>query len=153
MEAIKQFAADFAPLFSWITAKGLISGIGTLVATFLGAFFAFQFAKVQRERERTDKEIAAGNRALYILTTIFDQTYQHQEEIVASKRGKPDAWLNLAAASPLSENIGFDLTDLSFVLQSEPAVFAQVLLEEQRFRLLAHMIGDHRSLVLDLVWP
>ena len=139
--------------FTGLGLKEFIAGIGTLFATFIGAWLAFQFAKAQRDRERAEKEIAAGNRALYTLTAIFNQTYQHQEDIVAPIRGRDDAWLNMAATSPLTENVGFDLTDLSFVLQAKPEVFSQVLLEEQRFKLLAHMISEHASLMLNIVWP
>ena len=139
--------------FTGFGLKEFIAGIGTLFATFIGAWLAFQFAKVQRDREKAEKEIAAGNRALYTLTAIFNQTYQHQDEIIAPICGTGDAWLNMAVTSPLTENVGFDLTDLSFVLQAEPAVFQQVLLEEQRFKSLAHMISEHATLMLNIVWP
>ena len=107
----------------------------------------------QKEKEKIDSEVAAGNRALFTLTLIYNLTFQQQEEIVADFRDREDAWLNLPAASPLNENLSFEIKDLSFLLQSAATVFQKVLLEEARFKLLAYMIADHRSLNLTTVWP
>lgn len=132
---------------------GIVSLIGTLFATFVGAWIAFQFARYQRKKERFDSEVAAGNRALFTLTTMYNQTFQHQEEIVADYRDRGDAWLNLPATEPLNENLSFEIRDLSFLLQNAAPVFQKVLLEEARFKLLARMIAAHRSLILATVWP
>ncbi len=132
---------------------GIVGLIGTLFATFIGALLAFQFASRQKQKEKTENEVAAGNRALFILTAMYNQTFQHQKEIVDAYRDRPDAWLNLPATSPFGENLSFDIKDLSFLLLTNPVVFQNVVLEEFRFKLLSHYIADHRSLNLTTVWP
>ena len=127
--------------------------VGTLIASFAGAWFAFKFARMQRDKERIDNEIAAGNRALFTLSVMWNETKQHQKEVVEPCRGKVDAWLNLHVSQPLNERLSFDMKDLSFLMQSDPTVFQQMILEEERFRFAAYLIEEHRTLALTETWP
>ena len=134
-------------------ATGIIGLIGTLFATFIGAWLAFRFARIQRDREKIEKEVAAGNRALFTLTQMYDQTAQHQKEIVDEVRKKPLPWFSLPVALPLNENLSFDTQGLLFLLQGSARVFQQLLLEESRFKLLAYKVEEHRTTNYTLVWP
>jgi hypothetical protein len=134
-------------------AKDWLSAFGTLVASFIGEWFAFSFARYQRDQERIENEISAGNRALFILTRMYNETRQYQKEVVAPYRGKQDAWLNLNIGPRLSGSLSFDLKDLSFVLDADPAIFADVILEEVRHSTLANLIDRHSELILRQVWP
>lgn len=84
---------------------------------------------------------------------MWNQTRQHQKEIVAEYRNRDDAWLNLPAASPLNEKLAFELKDLAFVAQQAPTEFASLLMEQERFRLAAYMVEEHRRVVLEETWP
>jgi hypothetical protein len=140
-----------------IGAKEILTGIGSLVATlfatYIGARLAFKFQRLKSDQERIDEEVAAGNRALFTLTEMYNQTVQHQKETVDQVRGKPAAWFNLRAYLPLSRDLSFDTQELPFLLHSYPVVFHQVLLEESRFKLFAYMIEDHRSVIFTVIWP
>jgi len=136
-----------------IGAKEILTGVGTLFATFIGAWLAFKFTLRKENRERVEKEVAAGNRALFILTEMYNQTVQQQKNAVDPFRGNPAAWFYLPAGLPLSRNLSFDMQELTFLLQSYPKVFHQVLLEESRFKLLGFLIEDHRSLIFTVIWP
>jgi hypothetical protein len=137
-----------------LSGKEMLSGVGTLVASFAGAWFAFRFARFQRERDKVETDVAAGNRALFILTIMFSALKQHQKEIVDPYRGKHDAWLNLHVAPvPMRKDISFDLKELSFVMQADPQLFAELLLEEERFRSAAYLVEEHKTLVFSEVWP
>ena len=147
------FVALVTGVRQFLGTKEIFTGIGTLFATFIGAWLAFRFASVQRDRERVKSEVAAGNRALFTLTVMYNETYQHQNEIIEQVRGRSDAWLNMPVTSRLSENLSFDIKDLSFLLQADSTIFQQVLLEEARFKLVASMIADHSSLNFTIIWP
>ena len=136
-----------------VTGGMLISGIGTLTATFVGAWIAFKFASLKTIRERKDDEVAAGNRALFILSWMWNEIKQHQKEIVDPYRGKHDAWFNLHVSPPLKDDISFDMKDLAFVMEANPAVFQQVFLEGERYRLAVYLIEEHRRLILVQSWP
>lgn len=87
------FLAPAATFISWaknaspFNTNDILAGLGTLTASFAGAWFAFKFAKLQRDKERTDDEVTAGNRALYTLTEINNSLLQHQQEAVEKFRG------------------------------------------------------------------
>jgi hypothetical protein len=85
-----------ADLIAWITAispitgRELLAGFGTLVASFAGAWFAFRFAKYQRQRETRENEVASGNRALFTLSIMLNALNLYNREIIDPWRGKPD---------------------------------------------------------------
>lgn len=136
-----------------ITGKELLTGAGALMGSFVGAWFAFRFAQHQRKQEKDNGEVAAGNLALFTLTTMYNELQQHQKEIVEPYRGKADAWLNLHVSQPLNPNLRFEIKDLVFVMQADAAVFQQLLLEESRFQFAAYLIEEHRRLALVETWP
>src|SRR5437879_10463543 len=110
-------------LLGFVSGDKLIAGLGTLVGTFVGAWLAFKFAKTARDQTKVDDEVTAVNLALFTLTTMWNQTRQHQKEVVAGYRSREDAWLNLPVTSPLNEKLAFELKDLAFVAQRAPPVF------------------------------
>ena len=116
-------------------AHELLAAVGTLAATFFGAWFAFRFEKSQRRREREDNEVAAGNRTLLILSEMWNAMTQQQKEVIDPYRGRTDAWLNLGVAPPLDQGLSFDVSEITFLLQSAAPTFQEVLLEARRYRL------------------
>jgi hypothetical protein len=136
--------------FSWET---FVSGTRTLLATLTGGLLTFGFVLLKSTRDRRETEIAAGTRALFTLMAMWNGMKQHQKEVVDPYRGKKDAWLNLHVSQPLDSNLTFDMKDLTFVMQSAPNVFMQILLEENRYRLATYMVEEHRRLATQIVWP
>ena len=139
--------------FIGIGTKEIVTAIGTLFATFIGAWFAFQFARLQRDRERVEKEVVAGNRAIYTLWLIYSETSRYQQHVVEPVRGKPDAWVDLRMATTPNAAISLDTHELSFLLQSDPDVFQKVLLEEIRFKYLVRVIEGHRLITETIALP
>ena len=84
---------------------------------------------------------------------MFNQTRQYQKEIVEPYRERSDAWFNMAASLPLNEKLEFATKDLAFIAQSDPKVFGDLLIEQERFRILAYSIQSHRDITLEQVWP
>jgi hypothetical protein len=154
------FIAPASAFLAWafakldFTGKELVAAIGTLIASFAGAWFAFRFAQLQRQKERVVKEVAAGNQALFMLQEIWNTQLQYQREIVEPHRNRPDAWLNMSASHPFDDRgIAFDIEGLSFLLRGHASAFQQVQLEHRRFQLAALLVKDHRQLALSEVFP
>ena len=151
------FLAPTTALMMWarssITARELLSGLATLVASFAGASFAFLFARYQRRRDKIESDIAAGNRALFTLTVMYNELRQHQKEIIEPCRGKPDAWLNMHISKPLKEDLSFEMKELSFLMPAKASTFQGLFLEEERFRTAAYLVEEHRRLLLLEAWP
>jgi hypothetical protein len=123
------------------------------VASFADASFAFLYARYQRTQDKTESNVAAGNRALFTLTVMYNELRQHQLEIVEPYRGKPDAWLNMHLSKPLKENLSFEMKELSFMMPAKASTFQQLFLEEERFRTAAYLVEEHRRLILSAAWP
>ena len=138
-----------------ITPKEILGVLGTLVASFAGAWVAFKFQRLHRAKERTDDEVAAGNRALFTLYEIWNALVQYQKEAVADYRDRPDAWLNLPVTHALrrEDSFLFDMKDLSFMLRGDAPTFQLVVLESVRARLVSHYINERERLVLSEVFP
>ena len=127
----------------------------TLIGSFFGAYFAFLLQRRRTELERDEDRVGAANRALYNLYRMWNVLSQYQREHLEPVRNAPDRWLNLTA-SPLapSSTTKFELGELSFLLQTkEASVFADVMLEEERFGLALGLIDRRSALVLEEVFP
>jgi hypothetical protein len=135
--------------------KDMVATLATLVASFGGAWGAFLLENERRKREAQNRNIGAANRALYTIFSLWNVLEQYRKEVLEPYRGKPDAWLNLAAnpSLPLGEHT-FQAAELQFLLElSKPDVYAGLLLEEQRFALAIELIRTRSALVLDQVFP
>ncbi|SEI44145.1 hypothetical protein SAMN04244579_00477 [Azotobacter beijerinckii] len=135
--------------------KDLLAALASLAASFAGAWAAFALESRRRKREEEGKSIGAANRAIYTVFTLWNVLEQYRKEVLEPFRGKPDAWLNLAAnpTIPVGDS-KFQAGDLQFLLQTTHAnIFATLLLEEQRFGLAIDLIRSRSSLVLEEVFP
>lgn len=135
--------------------RDFVAILATLVASFAGAWGAFLLENERRKREEQDRHIGAANRAIYTLFNLWNILEQYRKEVLEPYRGKPDAWLNLAAnpTIPTGEHT-FQANELQFLLQSSKAeVYAGLMLEEQRFAIAIDLIRARSALVLDEVFP
>lgn len=153
---------DMSPLqWFWaqaatIEGKDLLSSLGTLVATFFGAWAAFRFESRRRSSEEDARKLAAVNRALLNLFFMWNVLKQYQLEVIEPYRGRDDAWLNMAIPPPLPEGAiaTFNIDALAFLLQSgRPMLLADLVLEEQRFATVVALIRSRNTLLVEDVFP
>lgn len=135
--------------------KDVLTVLASLVASFAGAWAAFRFENHRRVTEEKKKNIGAGNRAIYGVYALWNVLEQFRKEVLEPYRGRPDAWLNLAAhAAPPIATDRFQTADLQFLLeQGQASIFAALMLEEQRFNLAIDLIRSRSDLVLNAVFP
>ena len=134
--------------------KDIVTILASLVATFAGAWAAFRLENERRKNEAEDRIVGAANRAIYTLFNLWNILEQYRKEVLEPFRGKPDAWLNLAAnvTTPVGEHT-FQAAGLQFLLQSSKAeVYASLMLEEQRFAIAMDLIRTRSDLVLTQVF-
>ena len=135
--------------------KDVLAVLASLVASFAGAWAAFKFQAHEKKSAQTEREISSGNRAIFTVYALWNVLEQFRKEVMEPYRGRPDAWLNLAAhpAPPVSVE-RFQTNDLQFLLERENAsVFVSLMLEEQRFNLAIDLIRSRSDLVLNAVFP
>jgi hypothetical protein len=137
-----------------ITANDVGSWLGALFSTFIGAFLAFPFGIQQRERQRVNQEVTAGNLALSTLYEMWERQFQFQKDVVAPFKNRRDAWFNLPVGAPLDVvDLKLNRNDLGFVLQADGPTWQAVILEDRRYQLMKQRIELRESLVLKEVWP
>jgi len=133
--------------------------VGFLIAVagaFTGAWAAFKLQDAKQSKETIDGNIAAVNRALYTLFNLWNIQRQYQLEVIDPIRGARDVWLNMIVTPP-SSSYGlskFQAEELSFLLQTNHAnVYADLLLEEQRFEIAMIQIEARATIILNQVFP
>lgn len=132
----------------------LLSGGITLVAAFAGAYFAFLFERNTRKREETERQVAAGNLALFTLSQIWNILHHYETTVIGTWKNKPDAWLNMPESeSIVNDDLKFQSRELAFLFHTHAEVLQLVTLEGDRFRFLAHGIDTRNSLIRDRVAP
>lgn len=135
--------------------KDVVAVLASLVASFSGAWAAFKFQAQQKRGEETRQNVGSGNRAIYGVYALWNVLEQFRKEVLEPFRGRPDAWLNLAAhpAPPVGVD-RFQQADLQFLLEKgQASVFAAIMLEEQRFHLVMNLIQSRSQIILDDVFP
>jgi hypothetical protein len=132
-----------------------INTIATLIAAFTGAWVAFKFESWRRKQETIERQIAAANRALYTIFNLWNVLRQFQKESIEPVRGNEDNWLNMNATLHASYGLtSFQVDELAFFLQTEHVnIYADLLLEEQRFWIAVRQIEMRSSIVLNEVFP
>lgn len=128
--------------------------LSALLGTFVGAYTAFHFERREKQREVEEKNVGAINRGLYTIYRMWNLLRQYQRDHLEEVRDQPDRWLNLTS-HPLTAHaqIQFEAGELSFLLTSAGNVFANIMLEEQRFKLAVGLIEQRTKLMLTEVFP
>jgi hypothetical protein len=135
--------------------KDIVAILATLVASFAGAWAAFLLESQRRQREERSKNIGAASRAIYTIFNLWNTLEQFRKEVLEPYRGKPDAWLNMAAHPAIATgDHRFEAGELQFLLQGPHAqVYAALFLEEQRYKLAIALIRERSNIVLNEVFP
>jgi hypothetical protein len=135
--------------------KDILAVLSTLVAAFAGSWAAFHLENQRRKREEQDRNIGASNRAIYTLFNLWNVLENYRKNVLEPHRAKADAWLNVMAnpTIPTGENT-FQANELQFLLQSDsPEVYAELMLEAQRFAIAMDLISSRSKIVLEEVFP
>ena len=145
MEIVGYVGNFVAVVFKWIAdniAANFAGFVSALMGTFFGAYFAFLFERRERQTEVEEKSIGALNRALFTLSEMWSILHQYQREHLNEFRDRSDRWLNLTS-NPLAaqhHGIQFEPGQLYFLLTKEGNTFANLMLQERRFKLAIELI-------------
>jgi hypothetical protein len=132
----------------------LVDPVATLIAAFAGAWFAFRFERRHKEADEIRRRVGAVNRALHTLTSQWSAMVNVRQEVIDPYRGRRDSWLNMAATVPgRYERISFEAGELSFLLEINGQVYAELLLEEQRYNSAVQLLDVRSNIILNEVWP
>jgi len=133
----------------------IINSLVTLVAAFFGAFFAFKFQERNEERKIKAKNIAAGNRAMFLLLRQFNKLSVIQKQIINPVREHPAKFVVMLPASSLNyENLRVEVNNLSFLLETNHRqVLMDLLIEEGRFHAAVQAVNERSQVHLHEAQP
>lgn len=126
-----------------------------LFGTFFGAYFAFLFERRERKDDVAQKNVDALNQALFTVSEMWSILRQYQRDHLEQWRDKPDRWFGVTS-NPLAaqhSNVQFEVGELYFLLSKAGNTFANLMLEQRRFRLAIGLIEQRSKLMLGVAFP
>jgi hypothetical protein len=132
-----------------------VQPIATLIASFTGAGFAFLLAERRVKREETNRQIAAVNRAVIVLFSMYSNLENYRKEVTENFVQRDDAWLNAPVVpAKVWTSVCFDSDALAFLLQKkQPNLYAELLLCECNFEELCQLIQQRDDIMLKQAHP
>jgi hypothetical protein len=133
----------------------IINALATLAAAFLGAFFAFIFQERKEGRKIRTSNIAAGNRAMFLLSQQFNELSVIQKQIIEPARKHPVRFVVMRPSPPLNyESLRFEVNTLSFLLETKHRqVLMDLLIEEGRFHAAVQALNERSKVHLSDAQP
>ena len=138
-----------------ILFKDFLPAIATLLAAFLGAWFAFILENRKKERELEDKNIAAGNRALFVLIRQLNVLLVFQKQAIEPVRNHPGIFIAMEPLLPRTyDSLKFDVDSLSFLLETDyRQVLMEIMIEELSFQETIRAINERSRIHFTQVQP
>jgi hypothetical protein len=124
------------------------SPITTLIAAFLGAWFAYKLADKSKQREFRKSNIDVANKALFNTFQMLNHMRLYQKDMIDPFRGNPGIIIMMRPTlSEKQEDTGYDYNGLTFLLATEHKhLLFDLYIEQQRYRETLKAI-DYRSLL------
>lgn len=149
------FTACIVALCEWVIAKEILPTFATLIAAFLGAWFAFSLQNRSKNNEERDKKISYGNKALFTLCQRVNNLWLIQKNIIDPFREHPGIHIAMRPTLDFENDDTFlDIDGLKFLLDTK---YQQLLLdlhiENQRYKTAIRLLNSRSSLHLNLVQP
>ncbi len=132
-----------------------IPPIATLLAAFFGAWFAYRLERKQKLSELRKANIAASNRAFFILFQQLNTLALIQKDYLDPLRGQPEAFIAMQPILPDDHSeMSYDFSSLDFLLSTKhKQLLLDLWLEQQRFREAIRVLNYRSSLHFSEVQP
>lgn len=133
----------------------IITTVATLAAAYFGALFAFKFQSRTEERKIRSNNVAAGNRAMFLLLRQFNSLSVIQKQIIEPHRKHPLKFIVMRPSLPLNyDNLKVDVNNLSFLLETKHRnVLMELLLEENKFHAAVQALNERSKVHLHDAQP
>jgi hypothetical protein len=136
-------------------ADTVVSGLVTLVAAFVGAWYAFRLSDRDRARQTEREQVAAVNRAQFVLIQQFNGLKMIQSQIIEPVRQHPGRSVAMRPVLPVvGPPVRLDCDSLSFLLETDDReLLFNLLIEQQRFDAALQIMNERSRLHLEVLQP
>lgn len=141
--------------WNYLPWKEMLLAIPTLLAAFVGAWFAFKFEDDRRREEQDKKNISACCKAIFILSEQFKMLDKFKKEEIEPIKDKSDIWLDMKPLAHMDhETLKFNIDDLQFILDTtHKDILSQLLSQDELFHKTISMINMRSQLLLEKLPP
>jgi hypothetical protein len=138
-----------------IKINDVITAASTLLAAFMGAWFAYRLQDNAKEREHRKANINAANKALFTVFQQINSLRIFQMDFIDPHRGQPGIFISM---SPVMQedhkDIRYDLDSLNFLLSTKhKQLVLDLFIEQQRFEAAIKSINYRSELHIQQVQP
>ncbi len=144
-------------LMKWLEPllSTLLSALATVVAAFLGAWYAFKLMDKDHQRKKRATAVASGNRAIFTLMRQWNELNLIQRQLIDPIRSHPAKFVTLLPALSLDyEHLKFDVDSLSFLLDTEyRQCLMDLLIAEEKFQTAVRVLNERSRLHFQTVQP
>lgn len=138
--------------------------MATLLAAFLGAWFAFRLQNNREENKKHQENIGAANRALFTLSRFISALEDIKRQVIDPVRDRPDRFVAMLPFlisnydalrfDTKSLTLRFDTKSLTFLLESNsPNLLGELITEENRFHQAINLLSNRSELHRHQVQP
>ena len=133
----------------------LLTGLATLVAAFLGAWFAFKFQRDKEKELEINRNVMNGNSAIFNIMRMITTLRNVQTQIIDPTRNRHDRFLVMLPTNNFNaDEIKLNIDSLYFLLETdERNILGEVVIEETRFRSALQSINDRSRIHLKDAQP
>jgi len=133
----------------------VLTALVTLVAAFAGSWYAFRLSDNSRARQTVDEQVAAINRAQFILIRQWNLLRNFQAQTVDPYRNDPARLINMRPRLPVGGTPArIDVDSLSFLLETtDRELVFRLLIEQERFETAIQAINERSRLHIEEVQP
>jgi len=111
-----------------------LPAIVTLLAAFLGAWFAFKLNSDKEQKIEHNINLINGNSALFIMIMMYNNLKNYQEKVLDPERSNSINYISLKAINLPSDNsLQINIEILKFLLDKNPQLLFELKIEENRY--------------------
>ena len=138
-----------------LVLEALQPAVVPLGAAFLGAWFAFKINDNARARQTVRDQVAAVNKALFVLIRQVNSLIGIQTQIINPARQHPSRFIAMRALLPVSSGLPtLDVDSLSFLLETDDReLLWKMQVEQERFEATLQAINERSRFHLEVLQP
>lgn len=134
--------------------ESLSGAAATLVAAFVGAWYAFKLQLAHVEQQKIREQVEAGNRALFALVRTYNQFAAVRNQFIEEHRHHAARHLLILPMAGSIKPLDLDFDGLAFLFDSEdPNLLGRLALFEEDVTSTLEVIEQRSRLHVEVVQP
>ena len=134
--------------------QSLSGPFATLIAAFVGAWYAYKLQLAHLEKERTKDQVEAGNRAIFELGRTYNKFNAIKQQFIEEHRNNSARHVLILPMAGDIEALEFNFDSLSFLVDSEdPNLLGKLAMFEQEVASTLGVIEQRSHMHVEVVQP